>query len=69
MIPIPAIDLKGGHVVRLLHGDFKEEKIYLEKPEEVARRYESEGAQRLHVVDLDGALKGRPENRSGVERS
>ncbi len=67
MIAIPAIDLKGGRVVRLLHGDFKEEKVYPQKPGEAARQYQSEGAERLHVVDLDGALKGAPANRDGVE--
>jgi phosphoribosylformimino-5-aminoimidazole carboxamide ribotide isomerase len=67
MIPIPAIDLKGGKVVRLLQGNFKEEKIYPEKPAEVAARYEIEGAGRLHVVDLDGALKGAPKNEDSLE--
>lgn len=68
MFPIPAIDIKDGNVVRLLHGDFKEEKVYLEKPEAVAKRYADDGAQRIHVVDLDGALKGEPKNIDGVER-
>lgn len=67
MIPIPAIDLKDGKVVRLLHGDFKEEKVYSEKAEEVARRFEADGAARIHVVDLDGALKGTPKNSGVVE--
>lgn len=67
MIPIPAIDLKNGKVVRLLHGNFKEEKIYFDKPETVARRFAEDGAARLHVVDLDGALEGRPKNFSCVE--
>ena len=67
MIPIPAIDLKNGKVVRLLHGNFKEEKIYFDKPQTVAKRFEEEGAQRLHVVDLDGALEGKPKNFECVE--
>ena len=67
MIPIPAIDLKDGKVVRLLHGDFKEEKVYFDKPLEVARRFEADGASRIHVVDLDGALKGTPKNIGAVE--
>lgn len=67
MIPIPAIDLKDGNVVRLLHGDFKEQKVYFDKPEAVAKRFELGGAQRIHVVDLDGALKGEPKNRRSVE--
>ena len=68
MLAIPAIDLKGGKVVRLLHGDFKEEKIYSDRPGHVARRFEEEGAARLHVVDLDGALRGEPTNFSMVEK-
>lgn len=68
MIAIPAIDLKDGQVVRLLHGNFKEESVYSEKPEEVARRFESSGAARIHVVDLDGALKGEASNLRSVER-
>jgi phosphoribosylformimino-5-aminoimidazole carboxamide ribotide isomerase len=68
MIPIPAIDLKGGKVVRLLHGDFKEEKIYFDEPLEIARRFEADGASRIHVVDLDGALKGEPKNLGAIEK-
>src|SRR3989338_11177175 len=68
MIAIPAIDLKEGKVVRLLRGDFKEEKVYFEKPEEAARRFEAEGALRIHVVDLDGARTGGPKNIKSVER-
>lgn len=68
MIPIPAIDLKDGRVVRLLQGNFKEEKVYFEKAEEVAKLFESEGAARLHVVDLDGALKGEPKNFIEIEQ-
>ncbi|MBI4352766.1 MAG: 1-(5-phosphoribosyl)-5-[(5-phosphoribosylamino)methylideneamino]imidazole-4-carboxamide isomerase [Candidatus Omnitrophica bacterium] len=67
MIPIPAIDLKEGRVVRLVQGNFKEEKVYGDKPEVVARYFEAEGALRLHVVDLEGALSGEPKNRSSVE--
>lgn len=68
MIPIPAIDLKDGNVVRLLHGNFKEEKIYTADAGAVARRFIEDGARRLHVVDLDGALKGKPSNLSSVEK-
>ncbi len=68
MIPIPAIDLKDGKVVRLFQGDFKAEKIYSEKAEDIARRFEEEGASRIHVVDLDGALKGEPKNIKTIER-
>ena len=68
MLAIPAVDLKDGRVVRLLRGDFREEKVYDDVPESVARGFESEGAGRLHVVDLDGALKGEPGNFDGVEK-
>jgi phosphoribosylformimino-5-aminoimidazole carboxamide ribotide isomerase len=60
MLIVPAIDLKGGKVVRLVRGDFSEELVYGEDPVGVARRWVSDGAKRLHVVDLDGALTGTP---------
>ncbi len=68
MIPIPAIDLKGGKVVRLLQGQFKEEKVYCEDPGDVAGRFQDEGAERIHVVDLDGALQGIPKNLDCVHK-
>lgn len=68
MIPIPAIDLKEGRVVRLLQGDFDKEVVYPQKAEEMARRFEQDGAQRIHVVDLDGALKGEPMNQALIEK-
>ncbi|HET7236087.1 MAG TPA: 1-(5-phosphoribosyl)-5-[(5-phosphoribosylamino)methylideneamino]imidazole-4-carboxamide isomerase [Actinomycetota bacterium] len=55
MIVIPAIDLRGGRVVRLFRGDFRHQTSYEDDPVEVARRFEAEGARRLHVVDLDAA--------------
>lgn len=67
MIPIPSIDLKGGRVVRLLQGRFDTEIVYDEAPKTVAKRFEDEGAERLHVVDLDGALGGEPKNLPGIE--
>lgn len=66
MIPIPAIDLRGGKAVRLFKGDFTQETVYAEAPADVAADFASQGAQRLHVVDLDGALGGRPINLSAV---
>ncbi len=56
MIVIPAIDLRGGACVRLLRGDPSAQTLYDDDPVAVARRWESEGARRLHVVDLDRAL-------------
>jgi len=61
MIVVPAIDLRGGKVVRLKQGELREETVYGRDPLEVARRWESEGAARLHVVDLDAAVSGRPQ--------
>jgi len=55
---IPAIDLKGGKCVRLYQGDYSQEIVFSEEPTEIARRWQSLGARRLHVVDLDGAAKG-----------
>lgn len=68
MIAIPAIDLKDGKVVRLFQGKFDAESVYAEAPETIAKRYESEGAERIHVVDLDGALEGKPRNLAIIER-
>ena len=61
MIVYPAIDLRGGRCVRLREGDFARETVYGDDPVEMARRWVSEGAEWLHVVDLDGARAGRPE--------
>jgi phosphoribosylformimino-5-aminoimidazole carboxamide ribotide isomerase len=60
MIVIPAIDLKGGRCVRLVQGDLARETVYGEDPVAMARRWEGEGAARLHLVDLDGAVAGKP---------
>lgn len=62
MIIYPAIDIRDGKCVRLTQGDFSKEKVYFEKPEEVARMWEKKGAKILHIVDLDGALEGRSKN-------
>lgn len=58
---IPAIDLRGGRCVRLLQGDFHKQTTFEDTPAAYARRWEQEGAGRLHVVDLDGAKAGRPD--------
>jgi len=57
---IPAIDLRGGHCVRLHQGDFDRETIFGDDPAAMAARWESEGATRIHLVDLDGAKAGHP---------
>lgn len=59
---IPAIDLRGGRVVRLRQGDYAQQTTYADDPREVATRYAEAGAQWLHVVDLDGARSGRFDN-------
>jgi len=62
MIVIPAIDLSEGQVVRLERGEMARRTVYSDDPGAMARRWQDEGAQRLHVVDLDGAIEGRPVN-------
>ena len=56
----PAIDLKGGKCVRLFQGDFEQATVYGDDPAAMAKRWENEGGEFLHVVDLDGAVAGRP---------
>lgn len=63
MIIIPAIDIKDGRCVRLQQGRAGTESVYSDDPVAVARRWESEGAELIHVVDLDGAFSGAPKNR------
>jgi phosphoribosylformimino-5-aminoimidazole carboxamide ribotide isomerase len=67
VIVIPAIDLKDGRCVRLRQGRLQDETVYSQEPAEVARRWEDEGAQLLHVVDLNGAVEGTPRNRTAIE--
>jgi len=57
---LPAIDLRGGRVVRLRQGDFAQETAYSDDPAAVARRFAAAGARWIHVVDLDGARAGAP---------
>lgn len=68
MLLIPAIDLKGGHCVRLRQGRMEDATVFSEDPVAMAKRWEDEGAQRIHVVDLDGAFKGQPVNLKVVEQ-
>ncbi len=62
MIVLPAIDLKDGKCVRLKQGVKDDSTVYFENPVEVAKGFEAQGAQYLHLVDLDGAFDGRPKN-------
>ncbi len=68
MILYPAIDILDGNAVRLVQGDFAAGKVYDEDPLEAARAWVEAGARFLHVVDLDGAREGRPENLEHLNR-
>lgn len=68
MLLIPAIDLKGGQCVRLRQGRMEDATVFSDDPVSVAKRWVDEGAQRIHVVDLDGAFKGHPMNLKAVEQ-
>ncbi len=63
---IPAIDIQGGRCVRLRRGDFADETVFSDDPVAVAERWVREGADFLHVVDLDGAREGEQKNFSLV---
>lgn len=68
MIIFPAIDIRGGKCVRLLKGDFAKETVFSDKPEDMAKKWQAQGAAFLHLVDLDGALKGKSQNLATVEK-
>ena len=68
MLVIPAIDLKDGRCVRLYQGDMDQATIYSEDPIATALRWQHEGAERLHVVDLDGAVSGAGVNTPVIKR-
>lgn len=63
----PAIDLKDGNCVRLLHGDMDKATVFSHSPGEQAKAFAAAGFERLHVVDLNGAFAGRPVNKAAVE--
>jgi len=68
LILYPAIDIRGGQAVRLLEGDYARETVYDADPADAARRWAAEGAEILHVVDLDAAKAGEPVNLDAVAR-
>lgn len=68
MLLVPAIDIRGGHCVRLLQGRFDAETVYASDPCEVLEQYLAFGARRIHVVDLDGARDGSQGNRGVLAR-
>ena len=65
---IPAIDIRGGRCVRLKQGNYVKESVFYDKPEYAAAKWESAGATRLHVVDLDGARDGKRINQQSIRR-
>ena len=66
MLIIPAIDLKDGRCVRLKQGDMSTATVFSENPVAMAKHWAAEGAKRLHVVDLNGAIAGRPKNEKVI---
>jgi len=68
MLLIPAIDIKGGKCVRLRQGRMDDATVYEDDPVVAARRWVDAGAERLHVIDLDGAVTGEPVNSDAVQR-
>ncbi|HIE96439.1 MAG TPA: 1-(5-phosphoribosyl)-5-[(5-phosphoribosylamino)methylideneamino]imidazole-4-carboxamide isomerase [Planctomycetes bacterium] len=64
----PAIDIRGGKCVRLRQGNYNDETIFGDDPVEMALKWQAEGAEWLHLVDLDGAKEGRPVNHDVVRR-
>lgn len=67
MTIFPAIDLRGGKCVRLFQGDFGQETVFSNRPADVARKWQEQGAEFLHLVDLDGARSGHSENLATVQ--
>jgi phosphoribosylformimino-5-aminoimidazole carboxamide ribotide isomerase len=65
---LPAIDLLNGKCVRLRQGNYDDSTVFSDNPVDMARRWQDEGATRLHLVDLDGARAGRPVNQDVVRR-
>ncbi|RPH63234.1 MAG: 1-(5-phosphoribosyl)-5-[(5-phosphoribosylamino)methylideneamino]imidazole-4-carboxamide isomerase [Burkholderiales bacterium] len=66
MLLIPAIDLKDGRCVRLKQGDMTAETVFSEDPAATARHWVEQGARRIHLVDLNGAVAGRPRNEAAI---
>ena len=67
MILIPAIDLKDGHCVRLKQGDMDQCTVFGEDPAAMALKWVEQGARRLHLVDLNGAFAGKPQNYAAIK--
>ncbi|MEK3933744.1 1-(5-phosphoribosyl)-5-[(5-phosphoribosylamino)methylideneamino]imidazole-4-carboxamide isomerase [Sporosarcina sp. FSL W7-1349] len=68
MILFPAIDIRGGKCVRLIQGDYDQEVVYNDSPTDMAKEWQRQGAEFIHVVDLDGAKTGDSLNREAIEK-
>ncbi len=68
MIIIPAVDIKNGKCVRLLQGRKDAETVFSDDPADMARRWETEGAEIIHVIDLDGAFEKSPQNLDSIRK-
>lgn len=68
MIIFPAIDIRNGHCVRLVKGDFNQETLYAQDPSTMAEKWTAAGAEFIHVVDLDGALAGNSQNIGAISK-
>ena len=68
MIIIPAVDIKNGKCVRLFQGRMDEETVFSDDPAAMAKRWEDEGAEMIHVVDLDGAVEKSPKNLTSIRK-
>lgn len=69
MLIIPAIDIKNGECVRLRQGRMQDVTVFDKDPAAVAERWVAEGADRIHIVDLDGAVAGKPQNQKVIKRA
>jgi len=67
MILFPAIDIRGGKCVRLIQGDYNKEKVYSDSPAEMGSKWETSGAEYIHIVDLDGAKSGASINQPQIQ--
>ena len=68
MIILPAVDIRGGKCVRLVQGAYDRQTVYGDDPAAMARHWVEQGAEFLHVVDLDGAREGRPVHADLIKR-
>ena len=64
---IPAIDIRGGHAVRLFQGDYTKETVFSDSPVDIAQQWANSAPTRIHIVDLDGARDGKSTNRSIIQ--